>query len=115
MASKGRKRSTPRPQGQGAMMKQIEALQNQMAQAQASLEEEVVTASSGGGAVTVEITGSQELRSIKIKPEVVDPEDVEMLEDLIVAAIKEAQTKAQDLASQRLGPLTGGLDIPGLF
>jgi hypothetical protein len=97
------------------MMKQIENLQNQMAQAQAALEEEIVTASSGGGAVTVEITGQQEIRSITIKPEVVDPEDVEMLQDLILAAIKEAQAKSQELAAQRLGPLTGGLDIPGLF
>jgi len=115
MASKGRRRTPGRPKSQGNMMKQIEALQSQMAQAQASLEEEVISATVGGGAVTVEMTGAQELRSIKIKPEVVDPEDVEMLEDLIVAAIKEAQTKSQELASQRLGPLTGGLDIPGLF
>ncbi|MCD6520020.1 MAG: YbaB/EbfC family nucleoid-associated protein [Anaerolineae bacterium] len=98
-----------------SMMKQLEELQNQMLQAQTSLEEETVTASAGGGAVVVEMTGTQELRSIKISPEVVDPEDVEMLEDLIVAAFKEAQAKAQALAQSKLGPLTGGIDIPGLF
>ena len=112
MARKGR----GRPKGPGGnMRKQIEALQNQMAQAQASLEEEVVTASVGGGAVTLEMTGAQELRSITIQPEAVDPEDVEMLQDLIMAAFGEAMEKAQQLASTKLGPLAGGIDIPGLF
>jgi DNA-binding YbaB/EbfC family protein len=97
------------------MMKQLEQLQAQMAQAQASLEEEVVTASVGGGVVTIEMTGSQELRSIKIKPEVLDPDDVEILEDLIMAAFQEAMQKAQQLAADRMGPLAGGFDIPGLL
>ena len=61
------------------------------------------------------MTGAQELQSITINPEVVDPDDVEMLQDLIVAAFKEAQAKSQELASQRLGPLAGGVNIPGLF
>lgn len=115
MASKGKKRfkrpKTPLP----SVMKQLEELQDQMAQAQAALEEQVVSASVGGGAVTVEMTGAQELQSITINPEVVDPDDVEMLQDLIVAAFKEAQAKSQELASQRLGPLAGGVNIPGLF
>ena len=120
MASKGRKR-TQGPRGGagglggGNMMKQIEQLQQQMAEAQAALEEETVTVSAGGGAVTVVMTGAQELRELTIKPEVVDPEDVEMLQDLIMAAISEARTKSQQMASDRMAPLTGGLDVPGLF
>jgi len=96
-------------------MKQLAELQNQMVEAQASLEEEIVTATVGGGAVTVEMTGSQEIKSITIAPEVVDPEDVEMLQDLILAAFKEAQQKAQELVTDRMGPLTSGLDVPGLL
>ena len=74
-----------------------------------------MSASAGGGAVTVSMTGAQELRSIEIKPEVVDPEDVEMLQDLLMAAFQEATAKAQQLAAQRMGPLTSGIDIPGLM
>jgi nucleoid-associated protein EbfC len=103
------------PRQQPQMMKQLEELQNQMAQTQAALGEATVTATAGGGAVTIEMTGTQELRSIVIKPEVVDPEDVEMLQDLIMAAFKEAMERSHKLAEERLGPLTGGLDIPGLF
>ncbi|MFH1085805.1 MAG: YbaB/EbfC family nucleoid-associated protein [Chloroflexota bacterium] len=101
--------------GGGGMLRQIEELQNQMAQAQAALGEAVVQGSAGGGAVVVEMTGSQELRAITIKPEVVDPEDVEMLQDLIMSAFKDAVTKAQALTQERMGPLTAGLDIPGLL
>lgn len=117
MGSKGKRRfKAPKaPGGGGDMMRQLEELQNQMAQAQSSLEDEFVTVSVGGGAITVVMSGTQELKSIKIQPDVVDPEDVEMLQDLIVAAIKEAHTKSQELAASKLGPLTGGVDIPGLF
>ena len=118
MASKGSKRRRAPGMGGGGgggMMKQLEQLQNQMAEAQAALEEEIVEASVGGGVVTVQMTGAQELRSIKIKPEVLDPDDVEMLEDLLMAAFQEASQKAQDLTAQKMGPLTGGLDIPGMF
>ena len=77
--------------------------------------ETTVSAAAGGDAVTVEVTGLQELRAIKIKPEVVDPDDVETLEDLLVVAVNEAMEKAKELASQKFGALTGGLKIPGLF
>lgn len=97
------------------MMAQLEQLQAQMAEAQQALEDEVVVATVGGGAVTIEMSGSQELRSITIQPEVVDPDDVEMLQDLIMAAFQEAMSKSQQLASTRLGPLAGGVDIPGLL
>jgi len=117
MAGKGKKRFRP-PAGVGggnAMLRQLEQLQAQMEQAQASLADEVVLGSAGGGMVTVEMTGAQELRAIRINPEVVDPEDVEMLQDLIVLALKDAQAKASALTEQKMGPLTGGLEIPGLF
>ena len=97
------------------MMKQLEALQNQMAEAQANLEQEVVTASVGGGAVTIEMTGAQEVRSLTIRPDVVDPDDVEMLQDLILAAFAEDRQKVAQLTQERMSPFTGGLDIPGLF
>lgn len=112
MGSKGKRRfKGPRVPG----MQQLEQLQNQVLQAQESLAEATVTASAGGGAVEIEMTGQQELRSIRIKPEVVDPEDVEMLEDLLLAAFREAQERARQLASEKLGPLAGGIDIPGLL
>ena len=114
MGSKGKRRFKA-PAVAKSRMQQIEDLQNQVAQAEAALAETTVTATVGGGAVTVEMSGTQELVSIKIKPEVVDPEDVEMLEDLIMAAFKEAQEKSQRILSDKLGPVTGGLDLPGLF
>ena len=116
MGSKGKSRFKA---GGGAprspMMRQLEELQKQMEQTQASLAEAIVTATAGGGAVTLSMNGNQELRSIVIKPEVVDPEDVEMLQDLIMAAYKEALVQSRKLAEERLGPLTGGLELPGLF
>jgi len=114
VGSKGKRRFKA-PKAPGGQAQQLEQLQNQMAEMEAMLAESTVTATVGGGAVTVEMTGTQELRSLKIKPEVVDPEDVEMLEDLIKAAFNEALTKSRNIAADKFGPLTGGMDIPGLF
>ena len=100
------------------MMKQVQEMQRKMAQAQDELAVETVESSAGGGMVTVVITGSLEVKEVRIKPEAVDPDDVEMLQDLVVAATNEALRAAQDLASQKLGGATGGIDlpnIPGLF
>jgi nucleoid-associated protein EbfC len=100
------------------MMKQVQEMQRKMEQAQEELAVETVEASAGGGIVTVVITGSLEVRQVTIKPEAVDPDDVEMLQDLVVAATNEALRAAQDLASTKLGGATGGIDlpsIPGLF
>jgi len=91
------------------MMQQIRMLQDQMAQTQESLGDETVSVTAGGGVIEVVMTGQQRLESITIDPEVIDPEDVEMLQDLIVAAVNEAIEKSQGLAAQRLGALTGGL------
>ena len=96
------------------MMRQLQQLQQEMVRAQESLAETVVTATVGGGAVTIEMTGNQQVRAVSIKPEVIDPEDAEMLEDLVMAAFKEAQEKARKLAAERFGPLAGGMDISGL-
>ena len=95
-------------------MKQMQNLQDVLGKAQDELEVKTVEASSGGGAVTVVMTGQQKIKSIKIAPEVVDPEDVEMLQDLVMAAVSEAIDKSQSMASEHLGGLTGGLNIPGL-
>jgi DNA-binding YbaB/EbfC family protein len=93
----------------------IQEFQNRLAKIQEDLGNETVEASVGGGAVTVVMTGHQKLQSVKISPEAVDPEDVGTLEDLVLAAVNEASEKAKDLASKRLGALTGGMKIPGMF
>jgi DNA-binding YbaB/EbfC family protein len=98
----------------GGMAQRIQKLQEEMLQAQEALGEETVEVSVGGGAVTVVMTGHQKVQSVSIAPEVVDPEDVEMLQDLIVAAVNEAVERSQGLAADRMGTLTGGLGIPGL-
>jgi DNA-binding YbaB/EbfC family protein len=96
------------------MMKQAQKLQAQMAKLQEDLANLVVEASSGGGAVTVTMSGQQQLLSVKISPEVVDAEDVEMLQDMVLTAVNEAITKAQEAATKQMSGLTGGLNIPGL-
>lgn len=96
------------------MIKQAKKMQEQMEKMQAELKEKVVEASAGGGAITVKVSGKQELLEIKIKPEVVDPEDVEMLEDLILAVINDALKKSQEMVSGEMSKITGGINIPGL-
>ena len=96
------------------MMQQAQKLQAQLLKAQEELAALNVEASSGGGAVKVVMNGQQQIQSVKISPEVVNKEDVEMLEDLILTAGKEAQALAQDTAAKKMGGLTGGLKIPGL-
>lgn len=100
---------------QNAMMGQLQQLQQQMAEAQEALGSETVEASAGGGAVTVLMTGHQVLQSIQINPEVVNAEDVELLQDMIVAAINEAVVKSRKMAEEKMEPLTGGLKGMGLF
>ncbi|MCD6358841.1 MAG: YbaB/EbfC family nucleoid-associated protein [Dehalococcoidia bacterium] len=97
-----------------AMLRQAQQLQAKLMKAQNELADATIEASSGGGAVTVTMNGKQQVLSIKISPDAVDPDDIELLEDLILAAINEAFNKTQDMAQQRLGSLTGGLNIPGL-
>jgi nucleoid-associated protein EbfC len=94
------------------MMAQIQA---RLAKAQAELANMTIEGSSGGGAVKVSVDGQQNIKSIKISKEVVNPEDIEMLEDLVLTAVKEAVAKSQEAASHQLGALTGGMKIPGLM
>ena len=96
------------------MMQQAQKLQAKLAKAQEELSSIIVEASSGGGAVKVTMDGQQKIQSVKISPEVINPEDAEMLEDLVLAAVSEAIAKSQEAAAQHLGGLTGGLKIPGL-
>jgi DNA-binding YbaB/EbfC family protein len=100
--------------GMGNMMKQAQKLQSQMMKLQEELADKTVESSSGGGMVTVVANGRQQIVSIKIEDEVVDPEDVEMLQDLVLAAVNDALAKAQEMVSSEMGKLTGGLNIPGL-
>jgi DNA-binding YbaB/EbfC family protein len=96
------------------IMKQMQQMQQKMEQAQAELATETVEASAGGGMVTVVVGGDLEVREVRIDPQAVDPEDVEMLQDLVVVATNEAIRSAQDLAQKKLGGVTGGLDLGGL-
>lgn len=96
------------------MMAQVQQMQQQMQEAQAELANETVTASAGGGVVKATVTGAQELTSIEIDPEAVDPDDVEMLQDMVLAAVNEAMNSSQEMASKKLGGITGGLGDMGL-
>jgi DNA-binding YbaB/EbfC family protein len=90
-------------------------MQRQMQQIQEELANQVIEGTAGGGAITITMNGHREIKGVAISPEVVDPEDVEMLQDLLVAAFSDATKKAQDLAEERLGPIAGGLQIPGMM
>lgn len=106
------------PPGGGNMqqlMRQAQQMQQNIARVQAELEEKEISASSGGGMVTAVVTGKKQLKSIEIKPEAVDPDDVEMLQDLVLAAVNEALAKADEMAAAEMGKATGGMGMPGMF
>jgi len=106
------------PPGGGNMqnlMRQAQLMQQGIARVQAELEDREVSASSGGGMVTAAVTGKKQLKSLLIKPEAVDPDDVEMLQDLVLAAVNEAMAKADALAAEEMAKVTGGMGMPGLF
>ena len=96
-------------------MKMIQQMQNKMAKIQQELEETQIEGTAGGGVVTATANGQRELQAIKIDPSAVDPEDVEMLEDLVLTAIQDAMEKAAALSEEKMGALTGGMKIPGLM
>ena len=100
--------------GMGNMMKQAQKLQTKMLKLQEELAEKTVETTAGGGMVKVVANGKQQIVTLQIEKEVVDPEDVEMLQDLILAAVNDALTKSQEMVSAEMGKLTGGLNIPGL-
>ena len=98
--------------GMGNLLNQMQKLQEDMEKTQAELEDEELTVTAGGGIVTLVITGQRKVKSLKIDPEVVDPDDVEMLQDVIVAAVNDALEQVEKLHEERMGGLTGGLDLP---
>ena len=98
----------------GDMMKQVQKMQEKMTELQNELEQKTVEGSAGGGMVKVVANGKNDIISVTIDPEVVDPEDVEMLQDLIVAAVNQAHEKAQELQAEQMAAITGGLNLPGI-
>ena len=103
----------PQPNMQ-QLLKQAQKMQQEMLAAQESLKDEVVDASAGGGMVTVKVTGDLEVKSITIDADAIDPEDPELLQDMVLAAVNEGLRSAQELAANKMGGLTGGLDLGGL-
>ena len=100
---------------QAAMMKQVQKMQQEMLRAQEELQNKTYTATAGGGMVTASVNGSHEIVALEIKPEAVDPEDVEMLQDMVIAAVNEAMRAAEAEASNSMSKFTGGLNLGGLF
>ena len=110
-------RAGKRPSAGGGMQKQLQqmqAMQRKMEVLQAEIEEKEVTTTAGGGAVTVTVSGKKEVTGLVLKPEVVDPEDIEMLQDLIMVAVNEGLRQIEEISNSEMGKLTGGLGIPGL-
>lgn len=105
--------------GMGGMFKQIQkqaqGMQKRMAELQEDLKQRVYDGAAGGGMVTVHVNGQREILAVKISPEVVDKDDVEMLEDLVTAAVSQAMKKAADAHAEEMGKLTGGMGLPGMF
>jgi len=101
--------------GMGNMMKQAQQLQSKMVKLQEEMAEKTIEATSGGGMVKVVANGSQRIISIQIEKEVIDPEDSDMLQDLVIAAVNDALSKSQEMVSSEMSKLTGGLNIPGLM
>ena len=101
--------------GMAGMLQQLQGLQEDVLEAQEELEAMIVTATAGGGAVTAIVTGKRRVQSLAIAPEVVDPDDVEMLQDLVIAAINEGMAEVDQVMAERMAGLTGGLGIPGLL
>ena len=104
----------PQPPNMNQMLKQVQKMQQDMAAAQESLKDETVEASAGGGMVTVTVTGDLVVKSVTISPEAVDPDDVELLQDMVLAAINQGLQAAQELAASKLGGIAGGLGGLGL-
>ena len=114
MPRKIKHKSGGSPRGMGGMLQQLQSLQDEMVKAQSEIAAMVITSTAGGGAVTATVTGERRVQSIAIEPEVVDPEDVEMLQDLVVAAVNAGLEQIDQAMTEKMEPLTGGLSIPGL-
>ena len=103
------------PGNMNQILKQAQKMQSDMQKMQEELESKEIETSVGGGAVTVKVNGKKELIDINIKPEVIDPDDIEMLQDLVISAVNEALRKVDDAQSSQMSKMTGGMNIPGLF
>ena len=102
-------------QNMNAMIRQAQKMQDEISALQEEIEARDFTATAGGGAVTITMTGKKTIKSLEIKPEVVDPEDIEMLQDLIVSAINEAVNQVEETTETEMSKITGGVSLPGLF
>ena len=102
-------------QNMNAMIRQAQKMQDEISALQEEIEARAFTATAGGGAVTITMTGKKTIKSLEIKPEVVDPEDIEMLQDLIVSAINEAVNQVEETTETEMSKITGGVSLPGLF
>ncbi len=98
-----------------AMMKKVQKMQSDMVKMQEELNQRTVEASAGGGAVTVVVNGKKEVESIKLQPSAVDPEDVEMLEDMLLTAVNDGMKQIDELTEKEMGKITGGMKLPGMF
>lgn len=112
---RGKPKKKAKVPSQGGMMAQLQQMQQQMAESQKNLENEFVTVSSGGGAITITISGHQRVKSIEINPDVLDPDDVEFFQDMMVAAVNEAIEKSQEMAAGQMEGITGGLGMDDLL
>ena len=112
---KAGKRPRQRAGNMQQQMQQIQAMQGMMEKTQEEIEAKVVEASAGGGAVSVKVSGKKELLEVNLKPEVVDPDDIEMLQDLIIAAVNEGFRQINEISENEMAKITGGLNIPGLM
>jgi len=101
--------------GMGDLVRQAQKMQHKMAEVQQSLKDRIVEGTAGGGMVTILVNGQQEIVAVKIDPQVVDPDDPSMLEDLILAAARQAIKKSRDMAQEEMGKVTGGVGLPGMF
>ena len=102
-------------QNMNSMIKQAQKMQDQITELQEDIEARDFSATAGGGAVEVVLTGKKTIKSLTLKPEVVDPEDIEMLQDLIISAVNEAVKQIEDTSEKEMAPITGGISFPGLF
>ena len=113
--AKGGFRGMPGGMNQAAMMKQVQKMQQDMLRMQEEMERKTYTATTGGGMVKAEVNGKHEIVSLEINPEAVDPDDVEMLQDMVIAAVNEAMRNADSDAANSMSQMTGGLNLGGLF
>ena len=113
--AKGGFRGMPGGMNQAAMMKQVQKMQQDMIRMQEEMESKTYSASAGGGMVKAEVSGKNELVNLEINPEAVDPDDVEMLEDLVLSAIRDALAKAEKESENQISKITGGMNIPGIL